>query len=254
MAIKDPTAAVFRPLGGANLLVIGQNEEAARGAVRGGVLEPGGAGAGDAAAPAFTILDGTPDDAEDADYLAKLAATVPGAVAPGRGGDRSPHSPTSLPRWIGGRRANRPTARRASCSSSASTASATCGRRRTTSASAGAAAASASRRPASGSHAILRDGPPVGIHVIVWCDSLTNLNRTFDRPQLREFALRVLFQMSATDSSTLMDTPAASQARPHAGTVPDQEEQERPEKFRPYGLPQPSGSTRRARSSARGSG
>ena len=31
VAIKDPTAAVFRPLGGANLLVIGQNEEAARG-------------------------------------------------------------------------------------------------------------------------------------------------------------------------------------------------------------------------------
>jgi S-DNA-T family DNA segregation ATPase FtsK/SpoIIIE len=82
----------------------------------------------------------------------------------------------------------------------------------------------------------LRDGPPVGIHIIVWCDSLTNLNRTFDRPQLREFALRVLFQMSATDSSTLMDTPAAAKlGRTRALFLT--EETERAEKFRPYGLP-----------------
>jgi hypothetical protein len=76
----------------------------------------------------------------------------------------------------------------------------------------------------------------VGIHVVVWCDSLTNLNRTFDRPQVREFALRVLFQMSATDSSALMDTPAAAKlGRTRALFLT--EESERAEKFRPYGLP-----------------
>src|SRR5206468_754118 len=46
---------------------------------------------------------------------------------------------------------------------------------------------------------ILKEGPPLGIHAMVWCDSLTNVNRSFDRPLLREFAQRVLFQMSATD-------------------------------------------------------
>src|SRR5207248_3427796 len=40
---------------------------------------------------------------------------------------------------------------------------------------------------------ILREGPSVGVHTLVWCDSLNNLNRTFDRQTLREFALRVLF-------------------------------------------------------------
>ena len=83
---------------------------------------------------------------------------------------------------------------------------------------------------------LLRDGPPVGIHIIVWCDSLTNLNRAFERPQLKDFALRVLFQMSSTDSSTLMDTPAASKLGRNRALYL-QEDQERPEKFRPYGVP-----------------
>jgi len=48
--------------------------------------------------------------------------------------------------------------------------------------------------------------------------------------------MRVLFQMSATDSSTLMDTPAASRLGRHRALFLE-EEQERPEKFRPYGLP-----------------
>ena len=34
---------------------------------------------------------------------------------------------------------------------------------------------------------ILRDGPPVGVHAIIWCDSLTNLMRTFERGTLKEF-------------------------------------------------------------------
>ena len=48
----------------------------------------------------------------------------------------------------------------------------------------------------------------------------------------------MLFQMSPTDSSTLMDSPVASRlGRTRALLL--QEEQERPEKFRPYGLPSP---------------
>ena len=57
---------------------------------------------------------------------------------------------------------------------------------------------------------VLRDGPPVGIHTIIWCDSVNNLNRTLDRQGMKEFENRILFQMSANDSSTLIDTPAAS--------------------------------------------
>ena len=84
---------------------------------------------------------------------------------------------------------------------------------------------------------VLRDGPPLGIHTIVWCDSVNNLNRTFDRQGLREFEIRILFQMSANDSSTLIDAPAASKLGENRALY-FSEEEDRIEKFRPYGLPE----------------
>src|SRR5262249_52887018 len=57
---------------------------------------------------------------------------------------------------------------------------------------------------------LLRDGPPVGIHFIVWCDSYNNVDRWFSRQALREFEMRVGFQMSPADSSKLIDSPAPS--------------------------------------------
>ena len=84
---------------------------------------------------------------------------------------------------------------------------------------------------------VLRDGPPVGIHTIVWCDSVNNLNRTLDRQGLKEFENRILFQMSANDSSTLIDNPAASKLGENRALY-FSEEENRVEKFRPYGLPE----------------
>ena len=85
---------------------------------------------------------------------------------------------------------------------------------------------------------VLRDGPPVGIHVVCWCDSLTNLQRTFDRNAIKEFELRVLFQMSSSDSSTLVDSPVASKLGPNRGLFVH-EETGTLEKFRPYSFPSP---------------
>jgi S-DNA-T family DNA segregation ATPase FtsK/SpoIIIE len=62
------------------------------------------------------------------------------------------------------------------------------------------------------------------------------LNRSIDRQLLREFAMRVLFQMNVNDSSTLMDTPAASRLGRNRALYLT-EEQAFAEKFRPYGLP-----------------
>jgi hypothetical protein len=83
---------------------------------------------------------------------------------------------------------------------------------------------------------ILREGPGVGIHVLAWCDSYNNLNRWLDRQTLRDMESRVLFQMSATDSSNLMDSPAASKLGVHRAMFYS-EERGQAEKFRPYGLP-----------------
>jgi len=62
---------------------------------------------------------------------------------------------------------------------------------------------------------VMRDGPGVGIWTIAWCDSLTTLERVMARPAIREFGLRVLMQMNASDSAGLMDSSAASQLGPN---------------------------------------
>jgi hypothetical protein len=83
---------------------------------------------------------------------------------------------------------------------------------------------------------ILREGPTHRVHTIVWCDSLNNLNRTFERQMIREFDMRVLFQMSAGDSSTIIDSPVASKLGVNRA-IYYSEEDAVAEKFRPYGLP-----------------
>jgi S-DNA-T family DNA segregation ATPase FtsK/SpoIIIE len=92
--------------------------------------------------------------------------------------------------------------------------------------------------PAENFLTILKDGPAVGVHAIIWCDSLTNLQRTFDRNAIKEFELRVLFQMSGNDSSQLVDSPAASKLGPQRALF-IHEETGTLEKFRPYAFPTP---------------
>lgn len=83
---------------------------------------------------------------------------------------------------------------------------------------------------------LLREGPPLGLHVIAWCDAYNNVERWLGRQQLREFGVRVLFPMSAGDSSNLMDSPAASRLGANRALVYS-EERGVSEKFRPYGPP-----------------
>jgi DNA segregation ATPase FtsK/SpoIIIE, S-DNA-T family len=83
---------------------------------------------------------------------------------------------------------------------------------------------------------IIREGPLVGIHTILWCDSVTNLKRTLDFEGLREFEIRVAFQMGESDSNFLIDSPIANKLGLHRAYF-FHEERGTPEKFRPYGLP-----------------
>ena len=83
---------------------------------------------------------------------------------------------------------------------------------------------------------LLRDGPPLGIHTIAWIDTAASLERTLDRASVREFDNRILFQMSAADSSNLIDSPAANKLGANRALAYS-EEQGTVEKFRPYGLP-----------------
>ncbi len=83
---------------------------------------------------------------------------------------------------------------------------------------------------------LLREGPSVGIHIITWADTPASVDRTLDRGSMREFDHRILFQMSANDSSNLIDSPSANKLGMNRALAYS-EEQGVMEKFRPYAMP-----------------
>lgn len=83
---------------------------------------------------------------------------------------------------------------------------------------------------------LLAEGPLVGMHFVIWCDSSNNFDRWFSRQSQKELEQRVVFQMNAADSSQLIDSPAASRLGTHRALL-YREETGLAEKFRPYGPP-----------------
>jgi len=83
---------------------------------------------------------------------------------------------------------------------------------------------------------LLREGAAVGVHVLMWCDSYNSLNRFVDRLTLRELDYRVALQMSSSDSTSLIDSPAASRIGEHRAIF-YRDDLGTQVKFRPYGLP-----------------
>jgi hypothetical protein len=85
---------------------------------------------------------------------------------------------------------------------------------------------------------LLREGPEVGVHTIIWCDTYANLTRALPRRPLREFGLRVAAVMSEDDSRNVLDDGAAARLdKPHRAIFYDDERPGQLEKFRPFRLP-----------------
>jgi energy-coupling factor transporter ATP-binding protein EcfA2 len=239
VAVKEPTAIPFRRQSGSNLLIVGQQEELALGMLATAAIALAGQlpavglprESDDVSDARLVILDGTRPDAPEAGLWARFASQLPlGArVVPPRD---AAAAITSVAQEVERRlAAGEQTAepifvviynlarfrdlKKGDDYSFDDDASAGVGKQLTT---------------------ILREGPALGVHALVWCDSYNNANRWLDRQTLRDFELRVLFQMSATDSSNLMDSAAASKLGPHM-TLLYSEELGQAEKLRPYGLP-----------------
>jgi hypothetical protein len=264
LAIKDPTKAVFRRQSGSSLLVIGQQPEPARAVLTAaaialaaqdsGAIDPragapaamgghgedmpaqsGGHGTLEGPIPTLTILDGSPADDPHAGYFARLAATLPTHVRLANLREK-PNALDQLAEELHRRQADPQQVaaplflvvyglhrfrelRKPEDDFGF-------GRRGEEK------VVTAAERFAE----LVREGPAMGIHLLVWCDSLANAQRTLDRSGLREFDMRVLFQMGVADSSTLIDSPAASRLGLNRALFAS-EELSAPEKFRPYRLP-----------------
>ena len=83
---------------------------------------------------------------------------------------------------------------------------------------------------------LIAGGPEYGIHAAVWCDSLAGVQRSMSRKSLRDFDLRICFQMSPADSTELLDDDGASRLGLHSALLAVLTEGRR-EKFRPYQAP-----------------
>ncbi|MBC7228221.1 MAG: AAA family ATPase [Thermoflexales bacterium] len=235
IAIADPTAAYFRRQSGSNLLIVGQNDEAAAGMMAVALISLAAQHAPQDAT--FYVLDFGAVDAPHAGVWDTLAAALPHTVKIGRRrqlpdiigelaaeverrlDNEQPGAPSLYLFLYGLQRAR--DLRQEEMGFGGFT--------------------SFGEEPAAPNLArqfvtILREGPDLGIHTVVWCDTVTNLNRSLDRRSLREVAMRVVFQMSAEDSANLIDSPAASKLGPYRALFYDEDEGQL-EKFRPYGIP-----------------
>ncbi len=229
VTIKDPTSVALRRQSGANVLIIGQREDVAMNLMTAAVVSL----AAQLPEPAvrFVILDGSPPDSPQAGQLPRATEVLSHACqfVPWRG---VPDVLTELAQEV-------ETRTQADQRNAQTVIVLIYGLqryrvlRRSEDAFGFSLDEEAQARPDAQFADLLREGPSVGIHVLAWADTLSTLERTLDRQTVREFDHRVLFQMSATDSSNLIDSPIANQLGLHRALLYS-EEQGRIEKFRPY--------------------
>jgi len=237
VSIKEPTAAVFSRHAGSNLLVVGAWEKSALGVLANAVIALGAQNNSQTGIrdPQIHVLDGTSAESPEAGMWQRIADALPvnlvevvgprdvvrvlhklAAELARREADSDEGAPPLyLVVFNGGRFRE---LRRGEDDFSFSV--------------------DRDKPPAPDKQwaEILRNGPTWGIHTLLWCDTYNNVSRLLDRMMLREFEMRVAFQMSAADSSSLLDTPAAAKLKQHRGLFAS-EDRGTLEKFRPYGIP-----------------
>lgn len=84
---------------------------------------------------------------------------------------------------------------------------------------------------------LIKQGPAVGIHVVVWVDSFSNAVRWLSTSLLREFENRIAFRLNPTDSASLLDTPDAA-ALTGGRAILYRDQTGAAEKFRPFAWPE----------------
>jgi hypothetical protein len=240
ISIKEPTHVVLRRQAGGNLMVVGQKEELAAGVLGGAVValaacQPQADETTGNRAAKFYILDGGGFEAEDIGLASRLSKRLPldiESVANHDVEDRLTEIADEVSRRLESREMGKPIyltiynlARFRSLRKSDDDYGL-----------GGFGDEDNAKTPAQNLTHIMKEGPTVGVHVLIWCDTYNNVTRWFDRGTIRDVAHRVLFQMSATDSSNLMDSAAASHLGPYRAIYYSDEQGEF-EKFRPYAPP-----------------
>lgn len=231
-SIKGPAEAVFHRQSGNNLLVVGQREEAALAMVSIGLVALAAQHSPQNAR--FVLCDASPSGSPPREFLERIVGAIPHQISVVRQGDlpemmkglaeeltaRSADSHESAPPVFlfihGLQKFNRLRYEEDFGFSSGD--------------------AEAAANPAAILNNLICEGTRFGMHVIATCDTYNNVNRFLSRKALSEFEMRVLFQMSANDSASLIDSPKASTLGLHRALFYNEQEGQL-ETFRPYALP-----------------
>jgi hypothetical protein len=229
-SIKGPTECVFKRQSGSHLLVVGQSEERTTTLLTVALAALAAQYPKDAAQ--FVVLDSTPPGFPQRELLDRLVQSVPHKTVPA-GNSNLAEAMAALAEELKQRADNelagpeifvliqglqnfKKLRQEDEFSFSSSSGDAP--------------------NPAAILMSLITEGPPRGIHLIVTCDTYNNLNRCLGRKALSEFEMRVVFQMSASDSASLIDAPAASTLGLHRALLYNDREGSL-ETFRPYAQP-----------------
>jgi DNA segregation ATPase FtsK/SpoIIIE, S-DNA-T family len=231
VAIKDATGVTFRRQAASNMLIIGQQDESAMAMFVATMVSLSAQHSANSAI--FYLLDGTPADSQLAGTLPSMSAILPQNL--------NIVDYRAVPETMDSLAAELKRRRESDDSSYPEIYVLVFGLQRyrmlRKSEEAFSFGSEEKKTPPDQQFAeLLRDGAQLGIHIIAWCDTPANIERSLDRASLREFDHRILFQMSANDSSNLIDSPTANRLGFHRALA-FSEEHGTLEKFRPYGIP-----------------
>jgi DNA segregation ATPase FtsK/SpoIIIE, S-DNA-T family len=228
-SIKGPTEAVFQRQSGNNLLIVGQREEAAMAILAIALVSL--AAQYPVGAARFILFDGNPPDSPQREFLNRIVQAIPHQVTVAKNSDLAEimnglvtemktrtgdavGEPATFLFFNGLQKFTKLRQEdEFSFSSDSGTAS-----------------------PSAQLGTLLSEGASLGFHIIATCDSYNNMNRFLNRKAMSEFEMRVLFQMSANDSASLIDSPKANTLGMHRAVFYNEKEGYL-EVFRPYALP-----------------
>jgi DNA segregation ATPase FtsK/SpoIIIE, S-DNA-T family len=233
-SIKGPTEVALQRQSGNHLLIVGQRDEAALAMVGVSILSLAAQYPKDAAR--FYVLHGsTPGSAEEA-FLEQVAGMVPQRITLARGSevssmmeevsalqkaraDGDAEDDASVFVFILGMQKFKKLRAEEEFSFSLSSDS------------------DGGSNPATALTDLITEGSSLGLHLITTIDTYNNVSRFLSRKSLSEIELRVVFQMSANDSATLIESPKAAELGLHRAIFYNQQEGLM-ETFRPYAIPE----------------
>jgi hypothetical protein len=232
-SIKGPTEVVFQRQAGNSLILVGQRDEAVLAILSVALVSL--AAQYPVGAARFVLCDPSPPGSPSREYLDRIVRAIPHRITVVRPGDLpevfkglademrlradAPDAETAPPAYLFIHGLQRYSKLRYEEDFSFS-----------------ASDPDAPPNPALLLNDLICEGARLGFHVIAACDSYNNVMRFMSRKALSEIEMRVLFQMSANDSASLIDNPKAGNLGLHRALFYNEQEGYL-ETFRPYALP-----------------